>query len=224
MPKQIIKTVFLTLIFPLMKKSNIKNVNRLLITLLAIFLFSTCNAKPHYNFICRNTMSISILSNGKNHYFSIPVQYVGDYQIESFEFLNGYVLIGDYKILLERENIKINILLNKSANEDGKARGDFEAVYSEDKGKIKISKLDEPIIKDETDKTLNLYNMDIERVLSKDEIKNIINEYENLKNIDYKYRTGNTNSKIGIEYKIKTDIDGEFETGMFDYFEFKINS
>ena len=169
-------------------------------------------------------MSISILSNGKYRYFSIPVQYVGDYQIESFEFLNGYVLIGDYKILLERENIKINILLNKSANEDGKARGDFEAVYSEDKGKIKISKLDEPIIKDETDKTLNLYNMDIERVLSKDEIKNIINEYENLKNIDYKYRTGNTNSKIGIEYKIKTDIDGEFETGMFDYFEFKINS
>jgi len=84
--------------------------------------------------------------------------------------------------------------------------------------------LDEPIIKDETDKTLNLYNMDIERILTKDEIKNIINEYENLKNIDYKYRTGNTNSKISIEYKIKTDIDGEFETGMFDYFEFKINS
>jgi len=195
-----------------------------LLTLLTLSLLSACKPSPHYNFICRNTMSISILSNGKYRYFSIPVQYVGDYQIESFEFLNGYVLIGDYKILLERENIKINILLNKSANEDGKARGDFEAVYSEDKGKIKISKLDEPIIKDETDKTLNLYNMDIERVLSKDEIKNIINEYENLKNIDYKYRTGNTNSKIGIEYKIKTDIDGEFETGMFDYFEFKINS
>jgi len=222
MPKQIIKTVFLTLIFPLMKKSNIKNVNRLLITLLAIFLFSTCNAKPHYNFICRNTMSISILSNGKNHYFSIPVQYVGDYQIESFEFLTGYVLIGNYKILLERENITINILLSKSSDVDGKAKGDFETVYSEDKGKIKISKLEEPILKDESDKTLNLYNIDIERVLTKEEINNIINEYENLKTIDYEYRTGNTNSKINIEYKIK--IENEFEAGMFDYFEFRINS
>jgi hypothetical protein len=202
-----------------------KPINHLyLFTILTISLLSVCKPPPHYDFICKNTMSISIFSNGKNRYFSIPVQYVGDYQIESFEFLNGYVLIGNYKIPLERDNIKINILLNKSANEDGKARGDFEAVYSEDKGKIKLSKLDEPIIKDETDKTFNLYNMDIERILTKEEIKNIINEYENLKNIDYKYRTGNTNSKIGIEYKIKTDIDGEFETGMFDFFEFKISS
>ena len=167
-------------------------------------------------------MSISILSNGKNHYFSIPVQYVGDYQIESFEFLTGYVLIGNYKILLERENITINILLSKSSDVDGKAKGDFETVYSEDKGKIKISKLEEPILKDESDKTMNLYNIDIERVLTKEEINNIINEYENLKTIDYEYRTGNTNSKINIEYKIK--IENEFEAGMFDYFEFRINS
>jgi hypothetical protein len=205
-----------------MPKLTIKTVFLILISLFAVFFFSACNAKPHYDFICQNTMSISILSNGKNHYFSIPVQYVGDYQIESFEFLSGYVLIGDYKILLERENIKINILLNKSANEYFHAKGDFEPVYSEDKGKIKLSKLDEPIIKDETDKTFNLYNIDIERVLTKEEIKNIINEYENLKNINYEYRTGSTNSKINIEYKIK--IENEFEAGMFDYFEFRINS
>jgi len=205
-----------------MLKIRIKHLSLLIILTLSIL--SACKQPPHYDFICQNTMSISILSNGKNHYFSIPVQYVGDYQIESFNFLSGYVLIGDYKIPLERENIKINILLNKSANEDGKTKGDFEPVYSADKGKITISKLDEPIIKDETDKTLNLYNIDIERMLTKTEIKNIINEYENLKNIDYKWRTGNTNSKINIEYKIKTNIDGEFETGMFDYFEFRINS
>jgi hypothetical protein len=205
-----------------MPKLTIKTVFLILISLFAVFFFSACNAKPHYNFICQNTMSISILSNGKNHYFSIPVQYVGDYQIESFEFLNGYVLIGDYKILLERENIKINISLNKSADEYFHAKGELEPVYSEDKGKIKLSKLDEPIIKDETDKTFNLYNIDIERILTKEEIKNIINEYENLKNINYEYRTGNTNSKINIEYKIK--IENEFETGMFDYFEFSVNS
>jgi hypothetical protein len=165
-------------------------------------------------------MSISILYSGKNHYFSIPVQYIGDYQIETFNFLNGYVLIGDYKILLEKENVKIDILLNKSADEYFRPKGDFEPVYLEDKGKVIISKLGEPIIKSETDKTMNLYNINIERILSKDEIKNIINEYDNLENVDYKWREGQTNSKIGIEYKIT--IDEEFESGMYDYFEFKI--
>jgi len=67
---------------------------------------------------------------------------------------------------------------------------------------------------------MNLYNIDIERILTKDEIKNIINEYDNLENIDYKWREGQTNSKIGIEYKIT--IDDEFESGMYDHFEFKI--
>jgi hypothetical protein len=168
-------------------------------------------------------MSISILSGGKNHYFSIPVQYVGDYQIEYFEFTSGYILIGNYKILLEKENVKIEILLNKTANEDGKARGNFTPVYSQKKGKTKLSRLDDPIIKEERDKTFNLYNIDIERILTKEEVENIIKEKENLKSINYGYRTGSTNSKISIDYKIKTNIDGEFETGMFDYFEFGIN-
>jgi hypothetical protein len=189
---------------------------------LAALFLCACKPTPQYNFICRNTMSISILYNGKNHYFSIPVQYVGDYQIESFNFLNGYVLIGDYKIPLERKNIKIDISLNKSVDDYFRPKGDFEPVYLEDKGKITTSKLDEPIIKDETDESLNMYNIDIERILTKAEIKKIIKEYENLKIIDYKWREGQTNSKISIEYKIT--IDEEFESGMFDYFEFKISS
>jgi len=192
-----------------------------LLALLAAFFLSACKPSPHYDFICKNTMSISILYNGKNHYFSIPVQYIGYYQIETFDFLKGYVLIGNYNIPLERNNIKINISLNKSADANTfKAKGDFEPVYLEDKGKIITSKLAEPITKGETDKTMNLYNIDIERILSKDEIKNIINEYDNLENIDYKWREGQTNSKIGIEYKIT--IDDEFESGMYDHFEFKI--
>lgn len=199
-------------------------INRLFLSVfLAALFLCACKPPPQYDFVCQNTMSISILYNGKNHYFSIPVQYVGDYQIESFNFLRGYVLIGNYNIPLERNNIKINISLNKAADPDTfKAKGDFEPVYSEDKGKITTSKLDAPIIKDETDKSLNLYNIDIERILTKAEIKKIIKEYENLKTIDYKYREGNTNSKINIEYKIK--INDEFEAGMFDYFEFKISS
>jgi len=134
-----------------------------LLAFFAAFFFSACKPSPHYDFICKNTMSISILYNGKNHYFSIPVQYVGDYQIESFNFLRGYVLIGNYNIPLERNNIKINISLNKAADPDTfKAKGDFEPVYSEYKGKIITSKLAEPITKGETDKTMNLYNIDEE--------------------------------------------------------------
>jgi len=161
------------------------------IGIFAALIFSHCENARKYDFICQNTMSIDISNNGKNYYFSIPVQYIGDYQIEAFDFINGYILIGDYKILLEKENVKITILLNNQSD-----------VY------------------ENTGNDLNQYNINIERTLSHDEIENIINEYKNLNNTNYKYRKGNTNSKINIEYKLTTDKDGEFETGMFDYFEF----
>ena len=184
-----------------------------------ILIFSNCESTRKYEFICQNTMSVHILNNGYNYYFSIPIQYVGDYQIETFEFQNAYVLIGDYKILLEKENIKTTILLNKLSDEYGNTEGAFDTVYLEENGKIMISKMDEPIPKNNT---MNLYNINIERILNNDEIKNIINEYKNLKSINYGWRAGNTNSKINIEYKLT--IDNELsEYGMSDYFEFKIN-
>jgi len=185
-----------------------------------MLFFSDCGNAEKYEFICQNTMSIYILNNGNDYYFNMPVQYVGDYQIETFDFLNGYVLVGNYKILLERENIKINISLNKSSDEYGNAEGDFETVYSQENGKVLISKMNEPIVKNETDNAMNLYNINIERMLSNDEIRNIINENKNLENINYKYREGRTNSKMNIEYKIT--INDEYEAGMFDCFDFKI--
>ena len=71
-----------------------------LIILTAIVSLSCANAQK-YEFICQNTVSIFLLDNGKDYYFSIPIQYIGDYQINSFEFVNGYVLIGDCKIMLQ---------------------------------------------------------------------------------------------------------------------------
>jgi len=195
--------------------------NSLYLCVIGIFtalIFSNCENAKKYDFMCQNTMSIDILNNGKNYYFSIPVQYIGDYQIENFDFKNGYVLIGDYKILLEKENVKINVLLNKQSDENGNTEGAFDTVYLEENGKILISKMDEPVIK--TDNVMNQYNINIERILNYDEIENIINEHKNLNNTNYNYREGNTNSKINIEYKLTTDIDGEFETGMFDFFQF----
>jgi len=191
-----------------------------IIGVFAAFISQNCESAQRFEFICQNTMSVYILNNGNNYYFRIPVQYVGDYQIETFDFLNGYILIGDYKIPLERENVKINILMNKSSDEYGNTKGGFDTVYSQENGRIVISKLNEPVIKNKTDYAMNMYNINIERILNKNEINNIINEYKNLENIDYNYREGKTNSKMNIEYKIT--IDEEFEAGMFDYFEFKI--
>jgi len=197
-----------------------KNIFFYVIGIFTMLFFSDCGNAEKYEFICQNTMSIYILNNGNDYYFNMPVQYVGDYQIETFDFLNGYVLVGNYKILLERENIKINISLNKSSDEYGNAEGDFETVYSQENGKVLISKMNEPIVKNETDNAMNLYNINIERMLSNDEIRNIINENKNLENINYKYREGRTNSKMNIEYKIT--INDEYEAGMFDCFDFKI--
>jgi hypothetical protein len=57
------------------------------------------------------------LNDRKDYYFSIPVQYIGDYQVENFEFNNGYILIGDYEILLDRDNVSIDMLVNESSDE-----------------------------------------------------------------------------------------------------------
>jgi hypothetical protein len=62
----------------------------LLITGLMVisFLFS-CATTSHYNFSLKNTLAIFMLNNGKSHHFAIPIQYIGDYQIQSFEFDRG---------------------------------------------------------------------------------------------------------------------------------------
>jgi hypothetical protein len=48
--------------------------------------FSSCvttreNGFSQYNFSLKNTLAIFLQKNEKGHYFCIPLQYVGDYQI-----------------------------------------------------------------------------------------------------------------------------------------------
>jgi hypothetical protein len=63
-----------------------------IIGLFATIIFSNCATTRHYDFSLKNTLSIFRLNNGKDHYFCIPVQYAGDYQIENFGFNGGYIL------------------------------------------------------------------------------------------------------------------------------------
>jgi len=163
-----------------------------------------------YNFSLKNTLSIFLLSNEKGYYFCIPVQYIGSYQIARFEFDNGSIIIGDYDILLKRDEVNISVYLNETSDEDGNTVGNFNLVYLEENGKILISKIDEPLaIKDETDYMMNQYNIFIEKYLTDDDKEIIINEY----------KKGKVNSQMSVWYDLTIDNEEQNGSGLLDDFE-----
>ena len=178
--------------------------------LLSVIIFSGCASARHYDFTLKNTLSIFLLNDEKDHFFCIPVQYMGDYQIESFEFNNGNIQIGDYDILLKRDEINIYVYLNENANIDGESDVDFNLIYSEENGRISVSKMDEPLaIKNEADEKMNHYYIFIEKYLTDDEMKNITNEYEGEK----------VYSRLAIWYDMTVDNEIQNGNGMLDDFE-----
>jgi hypothetical protein len=183
--------------------------------LFTAFIFSNC-AKTHqndfsqYNFSLKNTLSIFLLNNEKDYYFCIPVQYEGDYQIAGFEFNNGNILIGDYDILLKRDDVNISVYLNETADEYGNTVGEFDLIYLEENGRVLVSKMAEQLaIKNESDYMMNQYNIFIEKYLSDNEMENIINEY----------KTGSVYSKMSVWYDITIDNEQQNGSGMLDDFE-----
>jgi len=182
----------------------------LFMVLFAAVVFSNCANKRQYDFSLKNTLSIFMLENGKDHYFCIPVQYMGDYQIEKFEFDNGNILIGDYDILLKRDALTISVYLNETANLDGDSDSEFNLVYLEENGRIVTSKMGEPLtIKQESDEKVNHYYIFIEKYLTDNEMKKIISEFEK----------GNVHSKLSIWYDITIDNEEQNGSGMLDDFE-----
>jgi hypothetical protein len=180
--------------------------------LFTAIIFSNCTNTRHYDFSLKNTLSIFLLNNGKDYYFCIPVQYMGDYQIEDFEFTDGNILIGDYDILLKRDEINISVYLNEATEEDefGNSDGEFDLIYLEENGKILISKMTEPLtIKHESDEKMNHYYIFIEKFLKNAEMKKIIKEYER----------GNVYSNLSIWYDITIDNEKQNGNGMLDDFE-----
>ena len=178
--------------------------------LFAAMFFSNCTNKRQYDFSLKNTLSIFLLNNGEAHYFCIPVQYMGGYQISGFEFDNGGILIGDYEILLKRNEINISVYLNESSDLDGDSESGFNLIYLEENGGISLSKMDEPLSnKHESDEKLNHYYIFIEKYLTDTDMKKIIKEYEK----------GNVYSKLSIWYDITIDDEEQSGSGMLDDFE-----
>jgi len=183
---------------------------KLCLYIFPVIFLSNCLNAHQYNFSLKNTLSIFILNDEKKYYFCIPVQYIGNYQINGFEFNNGNIVIGDYEILLKKDEINISVYLNEATDEYGNSDDNFNLIYLEENGKTLLSKMNEPIsIKHESDNIMNHYYIFIERYLNNNEIKNIINEYEK----------GNINSRFYIGYD--TVIENEYQkgNGMLDDFE-----
>jgi hypothetical protein len=189
------------------------NVFLYIIILLVVFIFSYCatthkNDFSQYNFSLNNTLSIFLLNDEKDHFFCFPVQYAGEYQIQSFEFARGNIQIGDYEIPLKREELNISVYLNEAADESGNSIGEFNLIYLEEKGKVLVSKMADPLsIKD----TLNFnhYYIFIEKFINDDETKNITDEYER----------GNVNSHYSIWYDLVIDNEEQSGSGILDVFE-----
>ena len=142
--------------------------------ILAIFL-SSCVKEQQYNFSLKNTLAIFLLNDNNKNYFCIPVQYVGDYQINDFEFTDGYILIGEYEILLKKDEINISLFFNKTTDEYG----------------------------------INQSDIFIEKYLSENDMKNIINEN----------KKRNVNSRMYIGYNIVIDNEPQNGNGLLDDFE-----
>jgi len=178
--------------------------------LFTAIIFSSCASARHYDFTLKNTLSIFLLHNERDYFFCIPVQYIGDYQIESFEFNNGNIQIGDYDILLKRDEINIYVYLNENADVDGESDSDFNLIYSEENGRISVAKMNEPLaVKNEADGKMNHYYIFIEKYLTDNEMKNIAREYESEK----------VYSKLAIWYDLIVDNEIQNGNGMLDDFE-----
>jgi len=173
-------------------------------------VFSSCASARHYDFTLKNTLSIFLLNDEKDHFFCIPVQYVGDYQIERFEFINGNIQIGDYDILLKRNEINIYVYLNENADDPWALDGEFNLIYSEENGRVSVSKMAEPLApKIAADEKMNHYYIFIEKYLTDNEMKNIANEYESEK----------VYSRLAIWYDLTVDNEIQNGNGMLDDFE-----
>jgi len=195
----------------LMKR--IKNISLCIFVIFMTIILSNCTntTKRQYNISFKNTLSIFLLKNDSASFFCIPIQYIGDDHIGFFNFTNGFVVIGDYEILLEREEINIYVYLNEETDENGSLDSGFNPVYLEENSKILLSKMSEPLSEKqvEGDGKYNHYYIIIERFLNDDEVKRIINEYEK----------GNINSRFEIWYDLVINNEPQNGSGILDDFE-----
>jgi len=194
---------------------RIKNYSLFVISLFAAVALINCatmrqNDFSNYSFTLNNTLSIFLVDNERDHYFCIPVQYAGEYQISRFEFDYGNILIGDYDIPLKRDELNISVYLNEAEDEDGNTAGEFYIIYQEKNGKVSINKMAEPLAEKKTpDFFMNHYYIFIEKRLTENEKKNIVNEY----------KKGKVQSQMSIWYDLTIDNEEQNGSGILDTFD-----
>jgi hypothetical protein len=190
--------------------NRIKKQTLVILGFFIIALFSACKSIPQYDFTLNNTLAIFLLKNEKESYFCIPVQYMGDYHISNFTFVDGCITVGNYEILLNRDDVKISVCLNETAGLDGSLVDGFSLIYEEENSRISLSKMGDPLsLSTEPMETSHHYYIFIEKSISGDDLKKMTAQY----------KKGNVYSRFAIEYDIT--IDGELQagSGLLDDFE-----
>jgi hypothetical protein len=194
---------------------RIKNNSLLVISFFTVIALFNCattrqNDFSKYSFTLNNTLSIFLINNEKDYYFCIPVQYAGEYQISRFEFDNGNILIGNYDIPLTRNELNISVYLNETADENGNTAGEFYIIYQEKNGKVLANKMAEPLSeKKNPDFVMNHYYIFVEKRLTDNEMKNIVNEY----------KKGSVQSQMSIWYDLTIDNEEQNGSGILDTFD-----
>jgi hypothetical protein len=122
------------------------------------------------------------------------------------------VLIGDQKILFNKKDVNVNAYLNENSDEYGNTDGLFTLVYTQEKGKTLLSKMDEPLIKSHVPtNSMNMYCIIVDKLIKKSEMKKITGEYEK----------GNTRSSFYLEYTVTIDNEELDKCGILDDFDLR---
>ena len=182
--------------------------------LFTAIIFSNCasvsTGTRQFNFSLHNTVSIFLLENEAGSFFCIPIQYLGDFHIGSFDFTNGRIVIGDFEIPLLKDNVNIFVYLNQNTDDNGSQDSGFDLVFRKERGNVLISKMNEPlsIQQIETNGKYIHYYILIERFLTDYEIKRIKREYEN----------GNIHAQYEIWFNLIIDGEPQIGSGVADDF------
>jgi len=175
-------------------------------------ILSNCasTSTQQLDFSLHNTVSIFLLENEAGFFFSIPIQYLGDFHISSFEFIDGLIVIGDYKIPLLNDNLNISIYLNQKSDENGSLDSGFDLVLEKKRGNVLISKMIEPLTEQvESDGKYIHYYIFIERFLEDHEVEKIKSNYAK----------GNVYSRFEVWFNLIIDGEPQLENGVGDDFE-----
>jgi len=193
-----------------MKRKN--NTHLCVFILFVTIIFSNCarTNTRQFDFSLHDTVSIFLLENEAGFFFCIPIQYLGNFHIGSFEFTNGLIVIGDYEIPLLKDNVNIFVYLNQKTDNSGSLDSGFDLVFGKERGTVVVSKISKPLSVQhvESDDTYIHYYIFIERFINDHELAGIKNEYAK----------GNVYSRFEIWFNLVIDGEPQIGSGVADSF------